>query len=84
VFAHQTMELGGKTPVMVFDDFDVDQAVNYAAFGAFIGAGTDLRLRLAPYRAGLDLRRVRREAEGEDAKPSASAIPSIPQPSSAR
>ena len=39
VFAHQTMELGGKTPVMVFDDFDIDQAVNYAAFGAFIGAG---------------------------------------------
>ena len=33
------MELGGKTPVMVFDDFDVDRAVNYAAFGAFIGAG---------------------------------------------
>jgi acyl-CoA reductase-like NAD-dependent aldehyde dehydrogenase len=39
VFAHQTLELGGKTPVMVFDDYDVDQAVNYAAFGAFIGAG---------------------------------------------
>jgi acyl-CoA reductase-like NAD-dependent aldehyde dehydrogenase len=39
VFAHQTMELGGKTPVMVFADYDVDQAVNYAAFGAFIGAG---------------------------------------------
>ena len=39
VFAHQTMELGGKTPVMVFDDFDIDRAVNYAAFGAFIGAG---------------------------------------------
>ena len=39
VFAHQTMELGGKTPVMVFDDFDLDQAVNYAAFGAFVGAG---------------------------------------------
>ncbi len=39
VFAHQTMELGGKTPVMVFDDYNVDQAVNYAAFGAFIGAG---------------------------------------------
>lgn len=38
-FAHQTQELGGKTPVLVFDDFDVDQAVNYAAFGAFIGAG---------------------------------------------
>ena len=39
IFAHQTLELGGKTPVMVFDDYDVDQAVNYAAFGAFIGAG---------------------------------------------
>src|SRR5207245_3097011 len=39
VFAHQTMELGGKTPVMVFEDFGVDRAVNYAAFGAFIGAG---------------------------------------------
>jgi acyl-CoA reductase-like NAD-dependent aldehyde dehydrogenase len=39
VFAHQTMELGGKTPVMVFEDFGVDRAVNYATFGAFIGAG---------------------------------------------
>jgi acyl-CoA reductase-like NAD-dependent aldehyde dehydrogenase len=39
VFAHQTLELGGKAPVIVFDDFDVDQAVNYAAFSAFIGAG---------------------------------------------
>lgn len=38
-FVHQTLELGGKTPVVVFDDFDVDQAVNYAAFGAFVGAG---------------------------------------------
>ena len=38
-FAHQTLELGGKTPVLVFPDFDVDRAVNYAAFGAFIGAG---------------------------------------------
>jgi acyl-CoA reductase-like NAD-dependent aldehyde dehydrogenase len=39
VFAHQTMELGGKTPVMVFEDYDIERAVNYAAFGAFIGAG---------------------------------------------
>jgi acyl-CoA reductase-like NAD-dependent aldehyde dehydrogenase len=38
-FARQTLELGGKTPVIVFDDFDLDQAVNYAAFGAFIAAG---------------------------------------------
>ena len=39
VFAHQVMELGGKTPVVVFDDFNVDQAVSYALFGAFVGAG---------------------------------------------
>lgn len=38
-FARQTLELGGKTPVVVFDDYDIDQAVNYAAFGAFVGAG---------------------------------------------
>jgi acyl-CoA reductase-like NAD-dependent aldehyde dehydrogenase len=38
-FVTQTLELGGKAPVLVFDDFDLDQAVNYAAFGAFIGAG---------------------------------------------
>src|SRR5919197_838128 len=37
--ARQTLELGGKTPVLVFDDYDLEQAVNYAAFGAFIGAG---------------------------------------------
>ncbi|MGF6767568.1 acyl-CoA reductase-like NAD-dependent aldehyde dehydrogenase [Paraburkholderia sp. GAS199] len=38
-FARQTLELGGKTPVIVFDDYDVKQAVDYAAFGAFVGAG---------------------------------------------
>jgi acyl-CoA reductase-like NAD-dependent aldehyde dehydrogenase len=37
-FAKSTLELGGKTPVLVFDDFDVDQSVDYSAFGAFIGA----------------------------------------------
>jgi acyl-CoA reductase-like NAD-dependent aldehyde dehydrogenase len=37
--ARQTLELGGKSPVIVFDDYDIGQAVNYAAFGAFIGAG---------------------------------------------
>lgn len=39
VFAHQTLELGGNAPVLVFDDYDIEQAVNYAAFGSFIGAG---------------------------------------------
>ncbi|MGE0769501.1 MAG: aldehyde dehydrogenase family protein, partial [Hyphomicrobiaceae bacterium] len=38
-FARQTLELGGKTGVIVCEDYDVEQAVNYAAFGAFIAAG---------------------------------------------
>ena len=38
-FARQTLELGGKSPVIVCEDYDIEQAVNYAAFGAFIGAG---------------------------------------------
>lgn len=38
-FVAQTLELGGKTPVVIFDDCDVGRAVSYAAFGAFIGAG---------------------------------------------
>lgn len=38
-FAHQTLELGGKTPVLVFGDYDVDKAVDFALFGAFVGAG---------------------------------------------
>jgi acyl-CoA reductase-like NAD-dependent aldehyde dehydrogenase len=38
-FSHQTLELGGKTPVLVFPDFEIERAVNYAAFGAFVGGG---------------------------------------------
>lgn len=32
-------ELGGKTPMLVFPDVDVDEAVNMCAFGAFVAAG---------------------------------------------
>ncbi|MGH8928228.1 MAG: aldehyde dehydrogenase [Acidimicrobiia bacterium] len=38
-FAKVTIELGGKTPVIVFDDVDLDAATRGAAFGAFIAAG---------------------------------------------
>jgi acyl-CoA reductase-like NAD-dependent aldehyde dehydrogenase len=38
-FALTTLELGGKGAVIVFDDIDVDRAVNGAAFAAFIAAG---------------------------------------------
>ncbi|TSP12211.1 MULTISPECIES: aldehyde dehydrogenase [Cupriavidus] len=38
-FAMTTLELGGKGAAIVFDDFDLERAVNGAAFAAFIGAG---------------------------------------------
>ncbi len=38
-FAKVTVELGGKTPVMVFDDVDIAEAAKGVAFGAFVAAG---------------------------------------------
>jgi acyl-CoA reductase-like NAD-dependent aldehyde dehydrogenase len=38
-FAKTTLELGGKSPVLVFDDTPVDTAARGAAFAGFIGAG---------------------------------------------
>lgn len=38
-FAKLTIELGGKTPVMVFEDVDIDEAAKGAAFAAFVAAG---------------------------------------------
>ncbi len=37
--AQVSMELGGKAPVVVFDDADLEQAVAGAAFAAYIAAG---------------------------------------------
>jgi acyl-CoA reductase-like NAD-dependent aldehyde dehydrogenase len=38
-FAKATVESGGKTPVIVFDDVDLNRAAPGAVFGAFIAAG---------------------------------------------
>jgi len=38
-FARATLELGGKSPVLVFEDSPVDVAARGAAFAGFIGAG---------------------------------------------
>lgn len=38
-FAKVTVELGGKTPVIVFDDQDISTSAKGTAFGAFIAAG---------------------------------------------
>lgn len=37
--AHFTAELGGKAPVIVFADADIDVAVNGVTFGSFIASG---------------------------------------------
>jgi phenylacetaldehyde dehydrogenase len=38
-FAKTTLELGGKTPVLVFADAQLEEAVKGCAFGGFIAAG---------------------------------------------
>lgn len=38
-FAKVTVELGGKTPVIVFDDQNVNTSAKGSAFGAFVAAG---------------------------------------------
>jgi acyl-CoA reductase-like NAD-dependent aldehyde dehydrogenase len=38
-FARATTELGGKSPVLIFEDAGLEAAVKGAAFGAFIAAG---------------------------------------------
>lgn len=38
-FAKCTVELGGKTPVIIFCDADIEEAARGAAFAAFVGAG---------------------------------------------
>ena len=36
---HYCAELGGNAPVLVFDDADIDEAVNGVAFAAFVASG---------------------------------------------
>lgn len=38
-FAESTLELGGKGAVIIFDDMDLERAVNGASFASFIAAG---------------------------------------------
>ena len=38
------LELGGKAPLVVLDDADIDDAVNGAAFGCFANSGPDLHV----------------------------------------
>jgi (Z)-2-((N-methylformamido)methylene)-5-hydroxybutyrolactone dehydrogenase len=66
-----SMELGGKSPNIVFDDAHLDNAVKRRGVRDLRGNGTDLRGRIAAARATENPRSVRREAarareDGED------------------
>ena len=55
------LELGGKAPLVVLDDADIDAAVNAAIFGAFMHQG-QICIDRAADRHGCRRRRIRREA----------------------
>ena len=56
-----SLELGGNAPFIVFDDADLDSAVEGAMASKYPQHRPDLRLREPHLRAGRRLRRVREE-----------------------
>ena len=70
-FVRQTLEtLGGKTPVIVFDDYSVlDRAVNYAPSARSSGQGADLHLRGPPHRASSRLMNSSRSWRAQGGRP---------------
>jgi aldehyde dehydrogenase (NAD+) len=43
-----TLELGGKSPNIILDDADLDQAIKWAAQGIFVNAGQGMCSYLYP------------------------------------
>ena len=60
-----TLELGGKSPNIVFEDADLDSAVNGSLFAIYYSAGQSLRGPLAPVRPREHLRPLRRAVRGQ-------------------
>ena len=58
------LELGGKAPLVVLDDADIDAAVNAATFGAFMNQGQICMSTERHHRRREDRRRIRRQARG--------------------
>ena len=71
-FKTVTLELGGKSPNIVFDDADLEQAVKGVVSGIFAATGPELPGRIAAAGAALDPRQLRRQAgrlhEGRQAR----------------
>ena len=59
-----TLELGGKSPNIVFADADLDAAVRGATIGHLLRQGRGLRRRLAAAGGPVDQGRVHRQARG--------------------
>ena len=65
------LELGGKAPLLVLDDADLDEAVNGAAFGAFANSG---QICMSTERIIVDAKvadALRRQARDQGARPAA-------------
>ncbi len=67
------LELGGKAPLVVLDDADLDAAVSAAAFGAFANSGQICMSTERIIVDRLDRRRVRRAARRQGARACRSA-----------
>jgi acyl-CoA reductase-like NAD-dependent aldehyde dehydrogenase len=64
-FAHQTLELGGKAPVVVFDDFDVRPGGELRRVRHLHRGRSDLYLLIQASGSADHLQGIRREAGGE-------------------
>ena len=65
---HVTMELGGKSPLIIFDDADLEQRGRGRDDGQLLHAGRSLHQRHARLRARVDPRRVPGAARGAHAR----------------
>ena len=64
-----SLELGGKDPMIVLADADVERAANTAVYYSMLNGGQTCLSRRARLRRGPGLRRLRRQGRREGARP---------------